>query len=1074
MASPQEFLDSVYEQLDLNNGELLNAVSTPFDEVSSENWVEKGEWLSLAHSVGVEKIFFVQNNPVLVFATANAVAQDDIRTVVNRIWCMSRPQCLFLACPGELLVFDLTRPPIRTTEQLEAQGRLLRRVVSIAKVQEELAAYRRELLESGTAIEGQGYFSPGEARADKSLLRDLKLVRNALLDAGLDGPNAVHANSLIGRSIFIRYLEDRRILLESDFEAVASRRKRWRELLASNQGVPIEPSMQHIRYTKLLSDKDFTYAFFRQISEDFNGDLFPVTEEEEEAVTEDHLKVLQRFLRAEIADPTRPLFFFAYQFEVIPIELISSIYEEFYNTERGVDRNHGTHYTPIELVEFVLSSCLTTDVLKKNPTILDPACGSGIFLVEAFRRVVRYRQVKQKRRLGLPELRKIIRDQLRGIDINGEAIRVAAFSLYLALLHHLDPPDIWREKRLPHLTHDPVVSTKNTNRFDILFEGNAFAVGGEQDSAAAKERIQAGTIDVIVGNPPWGYPKKNDQLGRKAARVAIDWCNENECAVGDQELSQAFIHRAMNLLRPGGAAALLVSTGVFFKHHPNSKTFRQQWLKNGRIDRVVNFSAVRHLYFNSGIAPFVSVVFTKDAPGVDHVIEYWSAKATLQAKQMRAVVLSLADRKLLPQLQALADDRVWKVYWWGSHHDYALICGLESCDSLESIVGSESFGQGFKKANQEHDSDWLKEFDEFPLASFERYGPLPKDEFCPVPSHVERRGVREVYSGWRLLVKRGIVQAKSCDGRIESRLERESFAFTNSIHGVLTGKLEKWQQYSILAIFWSSVARYYYWMTSGSWGMWHHEIHLDDVKRMPISFPKNDEVRNRLIEVVERLRSTYAHGDELISLRPKEESIHWRERAFLEKELDSLVFECYSLSDMHRDLINDMCSLGLNLFYRNASSEAVKPLIIPESFCLGRCADLSPDKNRNDILPYVKTLCEHWNQELGDSGEFAWHVIQAPAPSPMIAVLLEAIGPQSEITQSQWSMDWAAVLEWLSENSTQPMGSRRVYVDGIVRAVGESEVLLIKRNERRLWTASAAREDAEATIRQAMLLQEMN
>ena len=90
------------------------------------------------------------------------------------------------------------------------------------------------------------------------------------------------------------------ILLQSDFQDVAGGNGDWLRLLDADQGVPIEPSMEHVNFTKILGDKEFTYAFFDRIARDFNGDLFPVTKEEKQAVTESHLRLLQRFLRGEI------------------------------------------------------------------------------------------------------------------------------------------------------------------------------------------------------------------------------------------------------------------------------------------------------------------------------------------------------------------------------------------------------------------------------------------------------------------------------------------------------------------------------------------------------------------------------------------------------------------------------------------------------------------------------------------------------------------------------------------------------------------------------------------------------
>jgi hypothetical protein len=63
--------------------------------------------------------------------------------------------------------------------------------------------------------------------------------------------------------------------------------------------------------------------------------------------------------------------------------------------------------------------------------------------------------------------------------------------------------------------------------------------------------------------------------------------------------------------------------------------------------------------------------------------------------------------------------------------------------------------------------------------------------------------------------------------------------------------------------------------------------------------------------------------------------------------------------------------------------------------------------------------------------------------------------------------EWARVLTTLDKALTQPISSR-IYIEGLVRAVTEDSILIVKRNERRLWTKSMAREDAEATLVQAM------
>ncbi|MGV2388701.1 MAG UNVERIFIED_CONTAM: N-6 DNA methylase [Microcystis novacekii LVE1205-3] len=73
-----------------------------------------------------------------------------------------------------------------------------------------------------------------------------------------------------------------------------------------------------------------------------------------------------------------------YSFDVIPLDFISSIYEEFVNKKAG----KGVHYTPEYIVDFILDGVLPWHNKEWELKILDPACGSGIFLVKAFQRLI--------------------------------------------------------------------------------------------------------------------------------------------------------------------------------------------------------------------------------------------------------------------------------------------------------------------------------------------------------------------------------------------------------------------------------------------------------------------------------------------------------------------------------------------------------------------------------------------------------------------------------------------------------------------------------------------------------------
>src|SRR5260370_9936844 len=104
-------------------------------------------------------------------------------------------------------------------------------------------------------------------------------------------------------------------------------------------------------------------------------------------------------------------------------------------------------------------------------------------------------------------LRLIVRDQIRGIDINREAIRVAAFSLYLAMLHYLEPPDILQHKQLPYLTYTTRAKADPEKQFDILLVSDAFRVEENVPPGPIRDRFTSGCAEIVVGNPPWGTPK---------------------------------------------------------------------------------------------------------------------------------------------------------------------------------------------------------------------------------------------------------------------------------------------------------------------------------------------------------------------------------------------------------------------------------------------------------------------------------------------------------------------------------------------------------------------------------------
>ena len=325
-------------------------------------------------------------------------ADERIAAWHREIWNQGFAPLLWVISPERIAIYNgFSRP----REEGNAADHLLD---SFGRIEEELD--RLDALAGRLAMETGEFWR--QARAvdrrtcvDRQLLSDLGALERDLLLAKLDRSGA---QGLIGRSIFTQYLIDRGIVT----------------------GRFLEDEYGHSALSSILRNRDATRRLFDWLRDTFNGDMFP---SEGAALPEGkHLHRVADFLDAVDPESGQGTFF-PYQFDVIPVELISSIYEQFAHsdaTSKGGGRRTDVHYTRLSLVSLVLDEI--TDGLSGDETVLDLSCGSGVFLVKALRRLVARRcgGARPSRRL----IRSTLHRQIYGVDISEAAVRVAAFSLY--------------------------------------------------------------------------------------------------------------------------------------------------------------------------------------------------------------------------------------------------------------------------------------------------------------------------------------------------------------------------------------------------------------------------------------------------------------------------------------------------------------------------------------------------------------------------------------------------------------------------------------------------------------------
>lgn len=307
----------------------------------------------------------------------------------------------------------------------------------------------------------QEAFRP-DGKADAWLLRNLRDVRAALLAARL---KKEFSHDLLARLIFVQFLFHRKDRNGKPFIDD--------KLLKQRFGGTLNNS--YATLADILQNHDDTYRLFRWLNNKFNGDLFPGKgrsqsdrnrewKEEQEHVEPRHLQLLADFVsgKLEITKKQRTLWPL-YSFDTIPLEFISSVYEQFVSEDAHKNK---AYYTRAHLVDYMLDNVLPWDSSEWNLRILDPCCGSGIFLVKAFQRLIhRWRNAHGGDAPSVPDLKPLLINNLFGIDVDPEAIRVASFSLYLAMCDAIDPRHYWKQSVLPPLRGRSLIRRFLSRRF---------------------------------------------------------------------------------------------------------------------------------------------------------------------------------------------------------------------------------------------------------------------------------------------------------------------------------------------------------------------------------------------------------------------------------------------------------------------------------------------------------------------------------------------------------------------------------------------------------------------------------
>lgn len=404
-------------------------------------------------------------------------------------------------------------------------------------------------------------------RIDQHLLEGLEsLSENLIGGYKLTAPlSPSAANGLIGRFLYVFFLADRGII-----------NQQWLDE-RGHSGIDLNDPAKSWSASA-------TWSLFKDLDGIFNGSIFPLSAADRQQIDRTHINLIRLVMRhgSQVSGHGDiQLSFIGVDLGVIRIETLSAVYEQFLeNMKSGERRKQGAYYTPPFLVDLILDRVEETIVLRDGVKILDPAAGSGVFLVGSYRRILERARVNHPdHSMDLDEVRGLLQRNIFGVERNTDACHVAAFSLYLTMLDYVRPRDLSKvaagndsKKLFPNLV--------GVNLFATDFFSSTTSLAG-----LPKE------IHCVVGNPPWQTLKRLESL------PAAKWLeNHPDSPVGNDQAAELFVWKVLREhLAKRALLALLIPAKSFV--NPTAYKFRTKLMSEFTVVGAINFSHLRHRLF---------------------------------------------------------------------------------------------------------------------------------------------------------------------------------------------------------------------------------------------------------------------------------------------------------------------------------------------------------------------------------------------------------------------------------------------------------------------------------------------
>jgi len=519
---------------------------------------------------------------------------------------------------------------------------------------------------------------------DKASVGRILLIRYEEYEKRWDEIASIFSKEAILKGSFDKYAENakgKKGTSEVDNEFLCEI-ERWRDMLARNIAIKnpelsqrelnfaVQRTIDRLIFLRICEDRGIEHygtlmallngenvykrirQNFQKADEIYNSGLFHFRDEKGRAEPPDTLTLSLQIDDKPLKDIIANLYYpeSPYEFSVLPADILGQVYEQFLGKVIRLTAGHqakvedkpevkkagGVFYTPTYIVDYIVKNTVGKLIEDKTPKqiekikILDPACGSGSFLIQAYQYLLDYhrdwyikdgieknskaKEPKLTRvrngewRLSTSERKKILLNNIHGVDIDSQAVEVTKLSMLLKVLEGENEQSLaqqmtlWHERALPDLENN--IKCGNSLIGTDFF--NADINNGVQETMAlygdykAEEKIKinafdwdgkngfpaimkSGGFDTVIGNPPY----VRSQFIEESHKAYFS--KNYEAASYQPDTFAFFIERGVKLLGNNGRLGFIIPNGILTNTYYSK--LREYLLNNTSIEIIVDLKS---------------------------------------------------------------------------------------------------------------------------------------------------------------------------------------------------------------------------------------------------------------------------------------------------------------------------------------------------------------------------------------------------------------------------------------------------------------------------------------------------